>query len=374
MNAQRVLDTFLDLVRIDSPSTKEAGVARYCADALRACGCEVEFDQGGLDAGSDTGNIYAVLPGTAPGSVIFAAHMDCVPPCCGVEPIVTDDVIHTDGSTVLGGDDKVGDAAIIEAVRSLTEGDEPYCTVKIVLTVQEEVGCCGAKALSAGDFESEEPCFVFDMDGNPGGVTVGAPYHYTFSADFIGKASHAGCAPAEGIHAIAAAAKAVSLMRERGCLGAVGANAASNVGKISGGSANNIIPDACHITGECRAVDKALCESNKAAMMQCLEDGAAAEGARVEQHWELEYDGFLLTEEDSAVQLAKKSAEACGLPFWMEVSAGGSDANIFKGRGVAPCVVATGMTNFHSVTECLKVKDLEDTARMAIALARIAAK
>ena len=109
-------------------------------------------------------------------------------------------------------------------------------------------------------------------------------------------------------------------------------------------------------------------------MMQCLEDGAAAEGARVEQHWELEYDGFLLTEEDSAVQLAKKSAEACGLPFWMEVSAGGSDANIFKGRGVAPCVVATGMTNFHSVTECLKVKDLEDTARMAIALARIAAK
>ena len=374
MNAQRVLDTFLDLVRIDSPSTKEAGVARYCADALRDAGCEVTIDQGGLDAGSDTGNVYAILPGSAPGSVIFTAHMDCVPPCCGVEPIITDGLIHTDGTTVLGGDDKVGDAAIIEAVRSLTEGSEPYCTVKIILTVQEEVGCCGAKALSAGSFEPGEPCFVFDMDGNPGGVTVGAPYHYTFSADFVGKASHAGCAPAEGIHAIAAAAKAISLMRERGCLGAVGENAASNVGTIRGGSANNIIPDACHLTGECRAVDAELCEANKAAMMRCLEDGAASEGARVEQHWELEYEGFLLSEEDAAVQLVKQAASECSLPFWTEVSAGGSDANIYKGLGVAPCVVATGMTNFHSVTECLKVADLENTARMAIALARVAAK
>lgn len=374
MNPQRVLDTFLDLVRIDSPSTKEAGVARYCADALRACGCEVTIDEGGVKAGSDTGNVYAVLPGTASGSVIFTAHMDCVPPCCGVKPVIEDGVIRTDGTTVLGGDDKVGDAAIIEAARSLVEGDEPYATVKIILTVQEEVGCCGAKALSTGSFEPGEPCFVFDMDGNPGGVTVGAPYHYTFEADFIGKASHAGCAPAEGIHAIAAAAKAISLMRERGCLGAVGENAASNVGTISGGSADNIIPAACHITGECRAVDAALCESNKAAMMRCLEDGAAAEGARVEQRWNLEYDGFLLTEDDPAVQLVKQAAEECGLPFWTEVSAGGSDANVYTSLGVAPCVVATGMTNFHSVDECLKVADLEDTARMAIALARVAAR
>lgn len=374
MDPQRVLDTFLDLVRIDSPSKHEAAVAAYCADALRAAGCEVAFDNGGLKAGSDTGNLVATLAGTAAGSVIFTAHMDCVPPCCGVEPIITDGLIHTDGTTVLGGDDKVGVAAIIEAVRCLAGGSEPYATVKIILTVQEEVGCLGAKALDAGSYEPGEPCFVFDMDGNPGGVTVGAPYHYTFEADFIGKASHAGCAPQDGIHAIAAASKAVALMRERGCLGAVAPNAATNIGTIAGGSANNVIPDACHVTGECRAVVREVCESNKEAMMRCLEDGAAAEGARVEQRWELEYDGFLLGEDDIAVQLVKEAADMCGLPFWTEVSAGGSDANIYTGMGVSPCVVATGMTNFHAVSECLKVKDLEDSARMAYALAVAAAK
>ena len=374
MNAQRLLDTFLDLVKIDSPSKHEAGVARYCADALRAAGCKVEIDTGGVEAGSDTGNVYAVLPGTAPGSIVLTAHMDCVSPCEGVQPIITDGLIHTDGTTVLGGDDKVGDAAIIECVRSLAEGDEPYCTVKIVLTVQEEIGCCGALSLNAGEFEPGEPCFVLDMDGAPGGATVGAPYHYTFSADFIGKASHAGVAPQDGIHAVVAAAKAISLMRERGCLGAYAPFAASNVGHIEGGGANNVIPDACHIAGECRAVDKEVCEANKAAMEQCVADGAASEGAQVEQHWRKEYDGFLLTEEDPAVQMVKAAAQECGLEFWTEVSAGGSDANIYVSRGVAPVVVGTGMTNFHSVTECLKVKDLEDTARMAIALARVGIK
>ena len=374
MNAQRVLDTFLDLVRTDSPSCHEAAVAAYCADALRSCGCTVEFDTGGLEAGSDTGSIYAVLKGTAPGSIILTAHMDCVPPCEGVNPIITDGLIHTDGTTVLGGDDKVGCAAIIEAVRCLTEGDEPYCTVKIILTVQEEVGCCGAKALNVGSFKPGEPCFVFDMDGAPGGVTVGAPYHYTFSAEFIGKASHAGVAPADGINAIAAAAKAIQLMRERGCLGAVGEYAASNVGRIEGGSANNVIAPSCSITGEARAVDPEIALATKEMMQQCMEDGAASEGARVESNWELEYEGFLLTEQDPTVQLAKKAAEACGLPFWTEVSAGGSDANIYTCLGVAPAVVATGMTNFHSVDECLKVKDLEDSAVMAEMLAKVGIK
>ena len=374
MDPQRLLSTFMDLVRIDSPSKHEAAVAQYCAKALSEAGCEVTFDNGGLKAGSDTGNLYAVLPGTAGGSVIFTAHMDCVQPCEGVEPVITDGVIHTDGTTVLGGDDKVGVAAIIEALRCLHAQSEPHATVKVIFTVQEEVGCCGAKALDVGSFEPGEPCFVFDMDGNPGGVTVGAPYHYTFEARFIGKASHAGCAPEQGIHAVVAACKAVALMRERGCIGAVGSNAAANVGSVTGGGANNVIADSCRVTGECRAVDRDLCEANKELMMRCLEDGAASEGAKVEQSWELEYDGFLLADDDSTVLLAKQAAQMCNLPFWTEVSAGGSDANIFTSLGVAPCVVATGMTGFHSVSESLKVKDLEDSARMACALAVVAAK
>ena len=90
--------------------------------------------------GSDTGNLIATLPGTLPGIVVLTCHMDCVPPCCGVEPLITDGLIHTDGSTVLGGDDKVGDAAILECMRSLAESGQPHVTVKGIFTVQAEVG------------------------------------------------------------------------------------------------------------------------------------------------------------------------------------------------------------------------------------------
>ena len=182
MNSERLLNTFLDLVTTSSPSGHEGAAAEYCAAALRACGCTVEIDDAGERIGSDTGNLYAVLPGTASGSVIMTAHLDCVQPCERVTPVIEDGVIRSDGTTVLGGDDKVGVASIIEAVRTLSEGDEPHATVKVIFSIQEEVGCCGAKNLSAGTFEQGEPCFVFDGEGDVGLACLAAPYHYTFEA------------------------------------------------------------------------------------------------------------------------------------------------------------------------------------------------
>ena len=124
MNEQRLLDTFLDLVRLPCPSGREARAAAYCKDALEGCGCTVTIDDAGEKIGSDTGNLYAELAGTVDGTIILTAHLDCVQPCEGVNPQIVDGVIYSDGTTVLGGDDKVGVAAIIEAVRALVE--EPH--------------------------------------------------------------------------------------------------------------------------------------------------------------------------------------------------------------------------------------------------------
>ena len=209
MNEQRLLDTFFDLVKLPCPSGHEAQAAAYCKEALEACGCTVEIDDVGEKIGSDTGNLYAVLPGTAPGSIIMTAHLDCVQPCEGVNPRIVDGVIRSDGTTILGGDDKVGVASIIEAVRSLVEEGGSYSTVKIIFSVQEEVGCCGAREFSRGSFEAGEPCYVFDAEGDVGLVCLAAPFYYSFEARFSGKASHAGVAPQDGISAINAAAAAI---------------------------------------------------------------------------------------------------------------------------------------------------------------------
>ncbi|MCH4185065.1 MAG: peptidase, partial [Eggerthellaceae bacterium] len=103
MNRTRVLNTFLDLVTIDSPSQRESSVAHYCAQQLKRIGFTVDFDESQHETESDTPQIIAHLAGTAPGHIAFSAHMDCVSPCIGVHPIIENGVIHSDGSTVLGG-------------------------------------------------------------------------------------------------------------------------------------------------------------------------------------------------------------------------------------------------------------------------------
>ena len=70
---QRLLDTFLSYVRIDSESTREGAMARRLADDLSAIGCQVYVDGSAAQTGSQTGNLYCTLPATGPGEPVLAA-------------------------------------------------------------------------------------------------------------------------------------------------------------------------------------------------------------------------------------------------------------------------------------------------------------
>ena len=370
IDVARLVRTFTELARIDSPSGREGAVAAYCASVLGECGCTVATDDAGERIGSDTGNLYAELPATAgeSGSVVLTAHMDCVEPCEGVVVRVEGGVICSDGTTVLGSDDKAGVAAILETVRTLAESGAPHVAVKVVLSIQEELGCLGAKNLSAGSFRKGEPCYVLDGEGRPGTLCLAAPYHYTFEARFTGRASHAGVAPEKGVSAIEAASLAVTRMRQRGFLGAVGQWCASNVGRIEGGGATNVVADSCTMTGECRAIDADDVERVRRGMDAAMNDAARQTGATVEVDWNLEYKGFELSEDDPVVERFRRAVEGIGLAFSVEKSAGGTDANMYVKLGVSPAVVSVGMQNFHATDEKIEVCDLANTARIALAL------
>ncbi|MDR2106608.1 MAG: M20/M25/M40 family metallo-hydrolase [Coriobacteriales bacterium] len=425
MNAKRLLDTFLELVRIDSPSLREAEVAAWCQAALEQAGCTVRFDDSATQTGSDTGNLIAILPAkgdaaegagsvttSTPSSALstpaprdnsapalyFSAHMDTVSPGEGIEPVISDGIIRSAGATVLGGDDKVGVAAIIELVRTLAESDKPHPAVGVLLSVGEEIGLRGARAMNL-DAGNGEPCFVLDANGSPGVVIIGAPFHYLFTATFSGRAAHAGIEPEKGISAIALASKAVLGME----LGRLDEHTTANVGTISGGNAFNIVPDTCVVTGEFRAMGEARALEVKAQIGAAIDaaigepvegsgvseahaasetdatsetdaahNGAATSGSTdvpsVTVEWEEEYRGFSVSASDPLVQLVLSEARALGFPAQALVTGGGSDANIFAEKGLRPLVLGTGMTNVHSPSESLAVKDLEDLTRLCIAL------
>ena len=362
----RVLDTFLDLTRISSPSGRERGVADYVAAALTLAGCDVRFDDTQSATGADTGNLLATLPATAPGSTIaLSAHMDCVQPCEGVEPVLQDGFVRPGGETVLGGDDKVGIAAIVEAVRRLQEHAEPHGAVRIVLTVSEEIGLVGAKALAAADCAADV-CLVLDADGAVGGIVTAAPTHYTFKAVFSGRAAHAGIEPERGLSAISMATAAIGRMT----LGRVDAQTTANIGTIRGGIATNVVAPACEVTGECRSLDGDRVERIREEMEAEMRAAAGEFGGGVDVAWQLEYRGFSLTDDAFALELVEAACRDVGVVPRRFRTGGGSDGNIINARGIPTVVLAAGMSQVHSTAEELEVAELERLADLIEAVLR----
>lgn len=369
MNADRLLETFLDLVRIDSPSKREAAVAAYCERALSEAGFSVRFDGSAAATGSDTGNLVAVLPGTAGGRIALSAHMDCVEPCCGVVPVVEDGRVRSAGDTVLGADDKAGIAAIIEAVRSIVEAGEARPEIVVVLSTCEEESLLGSAAFDDPALDADTPCYVLDAGGAPGTVILGSPRHYGFTATFSGTAAHAGVAPEDGVSAIRMAADAICAMS----LGRLDERTTANVGIVEGGSVVNVVPDRCVVRGECRSIDKTRSEEVRASIERACRDAARRAGGGVELSWSLDYEAIDYAPDDPIVRAVVRAARACGLEPAMTNTGGGADANAHAVRGVPAITLGIGMTNYHALDEFIAVRDLEDSARLAEQLLRQAA-
>ena len=118
INETRILNEFIELVSVPCPSKDEKAEADLLVQKLQAMGLEVKVDDAGRKIGGTTGNVWAFLPGNVEGAagLFFEAHMDSVPPTTGTKVVRRDGVLYSDGTTTLGGDDKVGIAAVLEAV------------------------------------------------------------------------------------------------------------------------------------------------------------------------------------------------------------------------------------------------------------------
>jgi tripeptide aminopeptidase len=360
----RVLATFFELVRIDSPTGSEAAVADRLSEMLSSAGMSVHLDDAHERTDSECGNLVAELPGTGAGrTVVLCAHLDTVEPGRGIVPVLVDGVITSRGATILGADAKAGLAAIVECVRVLGERDAAHPPVRVVLTVGEEMGLQGAKALSEADCAGDI-CLVLDADGAPGGIVTAAPTHFTFKASFSGRSAHAGVEPEKGASAVEAACRAVAGMR----LGRLDDETTANIGAIKGGGATNIVAASCELTGECRSLDADRAEAARAEIDGALRVGAEQAGATVTVFWTKEYDGFRFPDDDPLVELVEEACRAAGVTPFRFRTGGGSDANVLSAKGLRSLVLSSGMRDVHSTKESVRVADLEVLVRILLAV------
>jgi tripeptide aminopeptidase len=376
INQERVKNLLLELVQIDSVSREERDVARRIKQLCEEMGAEVFIDEAGERVGGNTGNVIARFPGTLPEAepIMMSAHMDTVVPGRGVKPVVEGDIIRTDGSTVLGGDDKSGCAVILETIRCLLEQNVPHAPIDAVFSICEEVGLLGAKHLDMSKVRAKYG-IVFDSD-DPGFLFTKGPSANHFEFKIYGLESHAGVAPEQGISAIRIAAEAIAAMK----LGRIDEETTANIGVIQGGEATNIVTNLVTLRGEARSLDDSKLEAQTAHVIKCLEDAASkyevtVDGVttrgRVEAEVTREYHAMDVPDDSRVVRLVVEAAARMGLDVKTLASGGGCDANIFNKRGIECANLGTGMRAIHTVKEWLDVKDMYASAEMTLEIMRL---
>ena len=240
-----VIDTQSDPASPTCPSTeKQKDLGRLLASELQAMGAgDAHLDEFGY--------VYATIPGNTDKrvpAICFCSHMDTSPDCSGtgvkpqivrnyrggdivlpgdptqviraadhpaLESQIGNDIVTSDGTTLLGADNKAGLAEIMDAARFLIENPQiKHGTIKILFTPDEEIG----RGVDKADLKKLGADFAYTIDGE----SAGNIEDETFSADgatliIEGVSAHPGFAKGKMEHAIKIAAAIVERLPKTTC-------------------------------------------------------------------------------------------------------------------------------------------------------------
>ncbi len=379
INQDRLRDMLLDLVTIDSHSRKEREVGLKLKETMEALGASVEIDKAGEAVGGNSGNLICRLPASNPSAppIFLAAHMDTVVPGEGVKPIIEGTIIRSDGTTVLGGDDKSGCAIIVEVCRVMQEQKIPHGGIEAIFTICEEVGLLGAKHLDVKSLKSRYG-IVLDSD-DIGYLFTQAPASDHMEWTIYGLEAHAAMAPDKGISAIKLAGEALAKMK----LGKIDNDTVANIGFIQGGGPTNVVPNKVVLRGEARSLKLEKLEAQTRHMDECFREAAARyevevdgvkKHARVESHIVREYDRMDVPADSPIVKLVVEAARKLNLKVEPMQMLGGCDANVLNGKGLLCANLGTGMRAIHTVNEWLDLRDLNKSASIVLEIVRLNAE
>jgi tripeptide aminopeptidase len=359
INRQRLTSTFIDLVKIPSPSWKEHGVINYIINVCK----DLDIDYEKYKCG-DSFNLLAKVDGKRKAKpVLFSCHMDTVIPCDLIVPVITGKKISSDGSTVLGGDDKAAVASFLEALYCIRENGISHGNLEFLFSCAEETGLYGIKGFDLSLLKAKYG-FVFDSSGDIGRVILKAPYHISMEIAIRGKAAHAGIEPEKGISAIRALAEILSEIPH----GRVDSETTVNAGVISGGRATNIVADYACCNIEARSINFSKLKFIESRIKNIILKIAKSHGAKIDIQRRLEYSGFSIKKDDEIVKIVNRAIAKLRIRPRYEISGGGSDTNIINRAGIKAINLSIGMRNVHTTKEYILRKDLINGARLVLSI------
>jgi tripeptide aminopeptidase len=342
-----MLDRFVRLCEIASPTGQEREVADAILDELRGLGVDTAEDGSAVAAEAAAGNLIARVPGTGESWVSFFAHLDTVPHEGPIEVVRESGRFTTAGDTILGADNKAAVTVLVELATRHAAEPGPV-GLELVFTVAEEDGLRGAKELDVSALRAPFG-YVLDHATPIGEVIVAAPTYKRLIAEFTGQEAHAGINPEDGHSAIAAAAAAVAGMK----LGRLDEETTANVGMIEGGTASNVVAGHCRILGEARSVDGEKAAATIGEMVDACTWAAGEQGCDVDAQVIEMFRGYRLDPKSEAVRIASDALRRTGHAPELIATGGGSDANALVASGYEAVLLANGTEANHTPEEAV---------------------
>lgn len=362
LNQKRMLDTFLQLVQIDSESGNEKQMQDLIVRLLQEIGVRVYVDHAGKVAATNAqGNVIGFLPGTYKSSpFVLVSHLDTVSPGKNIFPVVKKDCVTSDGTTILGGDDKAGIALILEILRTLQEQKLPHPPIEVIFTLSEECGMTGSKNLAYAKIKGREG-LVLDNE-ELCDLLVQGPAADTLEVWVKGLSAHAGVCPEKGISAVEVAAYALSQMK----LGRVDKDTVTNFAVIQGGKAINVVTDEVYLKADARSLKEEKLEKQLAHIRACFDkaikkytkkiDGKICKPS-VKMTVSKRYSSVHVPKNHPIVKAVLKAAKKQGIPMHAVASGGGCDGNVLSGHGFTLPNLGVGVRGCHTVHEKLVLKE-----------------
>jgi tripeptide aminopeptidase len=404
--AADVLERFLRYVKIDTQSgedteakptsAKQLDLTRLLAQELQELGLEDV-------AVHEHGYVVATVPGLgadgAP-TVGLMAHVDTSPDESGanVKPQVVErydgadiqlpgnpkqvlspseskllterighDIVTTDGTTLLGADDKAGVAEIMAAVAYLIRSDEPRAPLRVAFTVDEEVGL-GAIHF---DLDAYGADFAYTVDG----TEIGGIDDESFSASeavvvFHGRGVHPGSAKGKLVNSIKLAADFVASLPQD-----------TNSPETTDDRQPYVHPTRIHGGTEettvkliLRAFEADVLTANEELVRRLAEEAVAdVEQASVDVQIRSQYRNMkeTLDKHPQIVAAAMEAVRRAGLEPKLGSIRGGTDGSILTARGLPTPNIFTGGNEYHSVREWASVQDMAASAATLVELVRL---
>lgn len=364
MARDRLVQTFIDLVQIDSVSRNEEKIHVYLHDLLSSLGMEVTEDNSKETTGLGGNNMIAKHVGvTNQKPLFFCCHTDTVTPGEGIEVVEKDGILYSKGDTILAADDKAGIAILIEAMRRINEEGIETGNFELAFLPGEEIGLVGASALDMNLVEAEYG-YVLDSAFEVGRVTIASPHMFMYDVTITGKAAHAGLEPENGVSCVSILGEALKKIK----IGRIDERTTANIGVIQGGEATNIVMNSMLVKGEVRAIDLRVAEELLDQVKAAFEGAAQKYGGEVAINVKKVATGFHILDEEPVMQLFAKAAENLGYVVNREIGGGGSDTNIFNLKG-KPCVnFSIGYEKVHTTDELVVIDEMEKAVDLVLEL------